>query len=233
MTPAQLKHRLLRLLHVEQPGSAPAYVQDDVTQAINTAYQILWTAVPQDRRSHYTRRADTVTLASGDTSALMAEDVAGILGPIRRQADKKQLLPLTHESEYLNWTHLAGSGSGSADGKPRAYWIQRTFQAADDATQIRIFVAPTPTASTTLEIPVEMQAPRFETADFCADPQPTLRIPHAYIESLLLPVALYYASASAWFTKTDMLPRIESDAQRALAQIGVTDPILKSTAPAS
>lgn len=226
MTPADLKHRLLRLLRVESPGTAPSYIQDDVTIAVNAAYQTLWLDVPETRRSHYTRRIDTVALTAGTHEYVLDDDVANVLGPIYRVTDSEPLMPLASKHDFLNYGPIAKGLAQAPNGPPEAYYLDRRSTTADAGTETRLFIAPTPAADVSIEMEVEIRCPRFATADFCADVPPKLQIPQEYVESTLLPVATWYAAGSHWFTDRDgaLTQRLQSEATRALARMGVTDP---------
>lgn len=226
MTAAELKHRLLRVVSVEIPGNAPSYVEDAVTNAVNHAYQVLWTDVPRERRAAYTRRIDEVSLVAGTDTYQLGSDVQAVLNPVRLKTDQRTVRAAETKYEVTNYGFISGSlTADSSNTRPEIYFTESIYQNADDAQRIRVIVAPTPATDETLEIEVEVQAPEFSTADFCAGSPPALRIPNDYVESILLPIAAYHlATQSNWFSNPDKLPAIEQEYGRALVRAGINPP---------
>lgn len=227
MTAKDLKLRLLRLLGYDDPGTATVAAQDDVTQAVNQAYQLLWNDVPVSSRTHYTRRIDQVALTAGEKSYLLASDVQNVLPPVRLVQGDRALMPAEHKSEVLSYGLLQGSTlPDTTNTRPEVYFLERIAQSQDDGTRSRLLVAPTPSTAETMEVEVETQAPSFTTADFCSGTPPALQIPHAYAESLLFPVAAgLLAGRSTHFYRNDLMPTIQADYQRALQSVGLSDPL--------
>ena len=221
MTAANLKHRLLRLLHIENPGSSPDYIAQDVTEAVNAAYQVLWTTVPRNERSHYTRTISSITLVPGTWQYDLAT-TQGVFTPVYLDLGYKILAPANSKNEVLNYYRNQGL-SESVTGRPDIYYCERIAQNADSATKTTLLLAPTPAAAESLHVEVEKIAPRFTTAEFCADSPPSLQIPHDYAESILLPVALHFAARSHWFNRPELLPVLKQDAEAALIRAGATD----------
>ena len=232
MTAKDLKHRLLRIIRQDHPGTEPSYLGDDVTQAVNWAYQVLWSQVPEDRRSHYTRRLDTISLVAGTREYALAEDVQDVIGPVYRITDESPLMPLRHKTDVLTYAARVKETRTLDNGPVEAFYIERLNQLADDATRIKLWVAPIPVAAVNLRAEVETQAPRFERDDFCSATPPKLQIPHAYVESLLLPVAARYMMLSNRFNNAALGEQLEKEATRALAAVGVTDPQVALAEPA-
>lgn len=224
MTAKELKHRLLRLIRQDYPGTEPAYLGDDVTQAVNWAYQVLWSQVPEEKRSHYTRRIDTISLAAGSREYSLAADVQDVIGPLYRVTDESPLMPLRHKSDLFGYGARVKGEASLSNGPVEAFYVERLHQTEDNATRIKLWVAPTPTAAVNVRVEVEIQAPRFTREDFCSVSPPKLQMPHAYVESLLLPVAGRYMMLSSHFNNPALGEQLEKEAQRALAAVGVTDP---------
>ena len=231
MTANDLKQRMLRILGYTTTGTAPDAAVDDVTQAVNQAYQILWFNVPINQRTHYTRRIDQISLTAGTNSYQLAEDVQSVLPPVRLTQDDRTVLPASHKSEVINYGFVTGrTVSDTSNNRPETYYTERVAQNQDDGTRIRLLLAPTPATAETLDVEVEISAPEFSAADFCSETPPSLRIPHDYAESLLFPVAAYLlAGRSTYFNQQEKLQTLQADYQRALASVGASDPLPTAT----
>jgi hypothetical protein len=231
MTTAELKRRLLRVVGIENPGSAPDFLVDAVVNAVNHAFQVLWSDVPRDRRSHYTRREDTVTLSAGSSEIVLAPEVQNVLPPVRALPQKKPLMPLGHKSEIENYGMLRGGANGeTTNGTPVVYYVDAVHQSASNATRTTLAVAPTPAIDTDILIDVELRAPSFVSGDFCGVSTPALPIPNDYAESVLLPIATFHiATQSTYFKRPEAMPAIQGEYDKALLRAGISDPT--TTAP--
>ena len=226
MTLNQLSKRLLRVINHTTTGSAPENAWDDVVQAINWAYQFLWTRIPVEKRTHYTRRFDEVELIAGTNTYTLSSDVQGVLNPAYLASGNQQVSAATHKSTVLNFGLAIGNkATDVTNGRPEVYYVNSSGQSQDDGTKIELIVAPTPAAAETLKIEVEVEAPEVVRADLCSETPPALRIPNDYAESLLYPVAAHHiATHSTHFNRPERLAGIDQDYQAALALAGVTDP---------
>lgn len=226
MTASELKHRLLRVIGINTPASAQASAVDSVVHAINHAYQVLWQDVPKENRLAYTRRTDNLTLTPGMSSIELSGDVQSVVPPIRRLPALIPLRPVSHRSEVENYGLLSGRKVTDVPaGAPQVYFLESRHQAAADSLRLTILVAPTPVVNTDLRIEVELEAPNIVASDLCCDTPAPLRIPNAYAESLLYPIAAYHlATQSAWFKRQEAFPAIEAEYERAKARLGIVDP---------
>tara|TARA_R110000772_G_scaffold143235_1_gene252758 strand:- start:27819 stop:28541 length:723 start_codon:yes stop_codon:yes gene_type:complete len=231
MTATELKDRLLRIISYDRPASAPTSAKDDVTLAVNHAFQVLWTDVPREYRTHYTKRVDTVPLVAGTNSYELASDVQGVMPPISFLTDRSPLHAATYLSEVVQYGFIRGTTSTSTNNaRPSIYYLERLGQVASDGTRINLLVAPTPVVAESLLVNVEITAPRFVVADFCSDSPPPLQMPHEYAESLLLPIASYLLAARSQRTSlTANIEALQADYSAALRRAGATDPTATAT----
>ena len=204
---------------MDNGGNAPAYIQQEVPQAVNSALQVMWLDVPRERRSHYTRTITELDVDAGIDNYIIPK-TQGILSPVWHKDDKCPLTPLTTKYEALAFTAL---DDRAAHGRPFAYFAERT--ATQDGTQINIMLQPVPIEDETIVLEVETMAPSYDLEDFCCESCPVIPLPMQYIESLLLPLANYYMARSSWFDNHQLFQAIERDYQRALMRAGATDPI--------
>lgn len=226
MTASELKHRLLRVVGVSIPASAPAYIVDDVVQAVNHAYQVLWQDVPRERRAAYTRRIEQTTIPLGQNSVTLDKAIQSVLPPVRVLPLSTPLMVANHKTEVENHGLIIGNATGeTTNSVPVVYYLDRLHQEKSDAILLRVIVAPTPSVETEITFEAEVYAPSFSAEQFCSATPPPLRIPHDYAESVLYPIAAFHlATQSQWFTKPESLPGIEAEYERAKLRAGISDP---------
>jgi len=226
MTSAELKARLLRIIGINQAGSASAYQIDSVVHAINHAYQVLWQDVPKERRAAYTRRPETVTVSVGNTSVELDPLIASVLPPVRRLPDRVPLSPCSHRSEIECYGLLTGRKVTDAlSGPPQVYFLESRHQAMADSLRLTLYLAPAPASDTEIVMDVEIHAPSITASNLCSASPVALQIPNDYAESLLYPIAAYHlATVSTEFRQPEKLPAIEAEYERAKARLGITDP---------
>jgi len=193
---------LLRKLGLETPADAPAYVDEDVLTAMNTAGQVLNVA------------GDPFWLV--DTTDVTVNDVTQsqvIEGhSVKSVRVKDSNLPLLRAESLwqINQYHsiYLGDSVAASSYKPQAYFVDST--SANDALVVTVHVGPRPLESTELTIEFVPAFSAWAIADInSGDKKP--EIPFDYIESIFLPMARFYATRSHWFSRNDLMPKIEQD----------------------
>ena len=138
------------------------------------------------------------------------------------------------------WVPVA-DGTLEAYSSPEGDWLtpwDAEWQVADaeepvptvieetaDPQTITITLTPAPNGATVSDLSpmvVEgiIECPSYTYSDLSAGALP---VPEGYVESYLLPLARYEITRSHLFSRTELIPRFEADAQGALAALGVTD----------
>lgn len=218
----QLRDDLLRKLYLQDAASAPLEIKDDVTTAINRAFQDIWTQAPD----HFRRQKLTLTTVAAQDSYGLPQNVQEILGPVR--IDRAFLALITNKGDILAFnTRFQGDLTvGSGSGQPQAYFLERLFQShtVEDNTTINMILAPTPDQAYTVEYECSTEAPIFERTDWCDTPAPVLPIPHKYVESILAPIARFFLMDSHYFTDFERSAMFKDGYLRALRTLGVSDP---------
>ena len=116
-------------------------------------------------------------------------------------------------------------------GRPEYYFISRTKSANADSTSISLEVRPHPDLGTgvavgSLSVDVAIEPTRFSWSDVAS--ARVIPIPHAYVESLFLPIVRYKAIGNQYYAGTqETSASIQAGYQSALAQYGMVDPQIK------
>jgi hypothetical protein len=75
---------------------------------------------------------------------------------------------------------------------------------------------------TTIELEYAREAPHYRDSDLLQGTR--LRMPHGYVESLLLPIVKQRASLDSLFKKEALRPGLAADYERAMRQLGLGAP---------
>jgi hypothetical protein len=230
---AFLKALLRRVNVTGDPTTYDSYYFSEVTDATNAAFQIMWTDIPRANRLHYSRSTISVSLLDGTNKYTLPDNVQSVLANPFMASDNVPLQPVTYLSDIHGFDALTAS-SKTTLSRPIVYYDEAEgIDDAAEATQINLWVAPTPDTDETLTVRVELEAPRIEVDAFCADPSPVLPIPHKYVESTLLPIAAYQLALSTNRIKlldVQMIPKLQEAANNALRRAGVTIPTVAAAA---
>lgn len=224
LTRTQLRDALLSALGQETPGSATSVEQAEVLRAINAGLQRLWLAA-----SHrFLRQSLSVTLVSGQATYTITATAQEAFGPVRL-ADGRTLRRFDNRAGLDDYAvEILGSTSRTvADGEPWGYTIEhgRNTGAGDDphAMTLRITPAPNAAAVTALSpatVDHVVECPSYAYADLASGALP---VPEGYAETYLLPLCRFEITRSHLFSRTELVPRFEADAQAALVALGVAE----------
>ena len=144
------------------------------------------------------------------------------------RSEDTPLRPLSTRGQLESWRQTTGAYQ---TGRPEYYFISRTKSANADSTSISLEVRPHPDlgvgeAVGSLSVDVAVEPSRFEWADVAAGKP--VSIPHAYVESLFLPIVRYKAIGNQYYAGTqETSASIQAGYQSALAQYGMVDPQIK------
>lgn len=161
-------------------------------------------------------------LTVNPNSVNIETDVQEVEGLIREATTHRPLRPLASMSQLEMFGEAFLGTAINTTGTPIAAYVQReTTSVAADAS-IKVFVAPTPTNSFTMQLDVLLKAPRYTWTD--VDAGTPLYLPHKYVESILLPIVRQRLSTSLYFVLQEKLGSIEAQAKTAMEQLGLVDP---------
>ena len=228
MTLKELRDNTLRLLWLENSATVPSYIWEDVTTAINSALQVLW----QTPKDYFRKQEVTIVIADGSEETSFDNDVQEVIGPIWIPAESDRELHLIKDQSEWNqfYQRFFGVGSESAAlaaGVERVsyYHIKQRFQNDADPAKVSLQVKPKPSGSdTSLTVVVAKEAASYTVGEITGlSGTELVSIPHAYVESILLPIARWMATRSHYFFEKDKLGLIQQDADRAMKLLDISD----------
>lgn len=160
-------------------------------------------------------------LTVNPNSVNIETDVQEVEGIVREATTHRPLRPLATMSQLEMFGEAFLGTAINATGTPIAAYVQRETTSATAETSIKVFVAPTPTNSFTMQLDVLLKAPRYTWAD--VDAGTPLYLPHKYVESILMPIVRQRLSTSLYFVLQEKLGSIEAQAKVAFEQLGLVD----------
>lgn len=200
--------------------SAPDYAKDRAINDVNSALQLVWNNA--EGRDYWTNVPITLTLADGENSAALDDDIQNVVGPCRLTTTKRPLTPIGSIGELETFSDLYLDGETASE--PVAYHIERNGQTGIEPAKCIFYVTPPVSgASVSFTLDVVREAPRFSRSDLFACPN--IPIPHKYVETLLLPIAKYQASSYYLFRQPENKATIDREYQRAFVSLGLADPL--------
>ena len=220
----KIREALLGFVWIENESATPAYIDDDVTNAVSQAFQAIWTA-PLD---YYRRKSTSFSTAvSTDSYTLTPGDVQEILTPVK--IGTSHLRPLRHRSDLDHYaTRYNGAASDPAgEGQPVAFYVERTNNAGnDDLSAVKIFLSPVPDAVYSVTYDYVGEAPSYSATQM--QDSAALEFPHGYVESIFLPIARFYMMDSHYFHNErdrNREQRTTEEYKSALMRLGYADPL--------
>ena len=126
------------------------------------------------------------------------------------------MAPLASGYEARHYAALYGADA------PLSYWLDRQQKTTEESSKTLLWAVPAVSSPTCVRLDVGIQAQRLEWNDFLNRTQ--VPIPHQYVESLLIPIARWYASASRSYKQKERHAVLIEQYQQALAMLGLVDP---------
>ena len=223
----ELRDNILRLLWLERDTIVPSYIFEDVTTAINSALQLLWTT-PKD---YFRKQELTATIAASSDNVTLPDNIQEVVGPLWIGAENdRELQRIEDQSDWNNfWQRFYGvtSAPSSLGNKIHFYFLRERNQSGAESVQVTLEVKPTPTVETVISYLASAEAPSYEVSTINSlSGGEVIGMPHKYVESLLLPIARWMATRSHYFFDTEKIDLIQQDAARALQMLDLSDPTL-------
>lgn len=192
---------------------------DRAVSDINHAMQLVWNNA--EGRTYWTNETITVTVPVDASSVDLPDNLQNVTGTCRRSDNKQPLTPIgtIGDLETFNDSFMDGEAAES----PIAYHIERLGQSGNEPARCIFHVNQTVEEETDFLLEVVREAPRYSPTDL--ETCPLIPVPHQYVESLLLPIVRYQASTFYLFRQMDQKPSIETEYKKALAQLGLSDPL--------
>lgn len=197
---------------------ATTFARARVVEIINGAMQTIYgRAVALD---YFNRTTAALTFAIAEDSKALPTAMQTLLGPVRFADSKQPLRPAATRGELDEFVDLYYGGVAPAF--PRMYFLDRGFVDGVDAAGATLRISPAPAAEISLEVEYAQEPPRYTESDLISGVP--LRIPHRYVESILLPIAKHMAASDRMFTKEALRATLQGDYTRAMQQLGLVDP---------
>lgn len=223
MKATDIRNQVLRLLWVEDPTLAPPGVLDDVRNAVNAAFQELWSA-PEN---WFKIQADSVAFSGGSTSAALDDNVQQIAGAVENAGTGRYLLACRTRGELMHYGNYQGAATADdpSGSEPLAYWLER-FQSGEDVDSVGVNLHIAPAApgvgTTNLTLQVIKDPPSYTLAEL-ADTDQEIPFPQGYDESILIPFVRFWAMKSHYFLDFEKAGMIEAEYMAARARLGWKD----------
>jgi hypothetical protein len=211
-------------------GRDIAFARGRVLEIINGALQIIYSKA--EKLDYFNRETLDLTFGIGETTQNLPVGVQNILGPVK--LGSTALRNAGTVSEFESWLALYFATASA----PRVAFVDRRSSGTGFDSQACVLrIGPAPTAEVTVSLDYATEAPYYRETDYAGNAR--LKVPHSYVESLLLPIVKYNASLDSLFRREEMREALTADYRRALAQLGMVDPDpvpqrnAKPSAPAS
>lgn len=200
--------------------SAPEFALERALNDLNASLQTVWNHA--DERNYWSSDTLTLTLADGESSQDLGDDIQNVVGPCRRADNRRPLALIGTIGELETFADIYLDGESAAE--PLAYHIERMNQLGNDPAKCVFHVVPAVSGeSISFLLEVVKEAPRFNRIDLTNCP--IIPIPHRYVESLLLPIVKYHASSFSLFVANDQKDAINRDYEQARIALGLADPL--------
>ena len=231
----EVRNNVLRVLWLEQLATVPSYIYEDVTTAINSALQL----INQSPLDYFRKEEIDVSYGVGESSKNLYDEasVQEVIGPVWIPAENdRELHRITDQSEWNQFYQRyfgKSEDDAIADGMQRSsYYFIRTRRSysedsGKDSSELNLDIRPTPTSITTLRLLVAKSPAVFSVATITSlTGTEVTPVPADKVETILLPLARWYAMRSHFFFEKDKIELINADAERAMIAIKVNDPAM-------
>jgi hypothetical protein len=219
MTLERVMTQIYNVWGMEVPSARTiTFARERVLEIVNASLQILYSRSKD--LDYFSRTPGTITFAANVGVKDMPSNLQCLVGHVR--IGSTELRAATSREELQNWETLYfGPNSPTT---PRIYWLETLqSEASHDSAACRLHILPTPSEETTVSFDYAIEAPYFHMNDFNVGAR--LRIPHSYVETLLLPICKYKATLDNLFRGDQALRQsIVADYQRAMRQLGMIEP---------
>jgi len=223
---------LYRLLGMEQPVNAPAFIADVATNAINAAIQDIFRETGEFFRfttyTNVTFGSNSSNVANQPLNIQESTRVIEVIGP----DGITRLRPLNRKEE-LDWYAATYNPSATA-GSPEAFWLERTYTANPGSI---LHITPSAVSGTPLTVTVvtTFEVPELDgtlVANYSANNSTgaaalnavTLPIPLDWMETYLMPLARGHAMRSHYWILKDEAQMFSADYDKAIEKLKLLNP---------
>lgn len=215
---------ILLLWGMLAPGAAPVSLLKDTVHIVNGALQDIWSVSKET--PYFARSTLPITFNSGISTSTLPINVLAVVGPIRlNNGQVLRMFDARDQFDNFGPIYLGQTSFIVAGGNPIAAFVEQLNIAASDNVTNIIHIVPTPTGTTTVNVDVTLQPPRFQFSDYLNHTQ--IQMPNLYADAILIPFVRYKAMNSIYFTKSERAAIIVAEYQGALKLLGAVDPQAK------
>lgn len=234
LTVRQIFDQMMAVVGVDNADYAPPALRDRVLAGIQEELQVMQMA----GEDFYCREHESIAIEENTASYPLAKGIQKVLEPVRFT---KTLPPmpephyppppgplhrLDSREQYDDFgpVFLWLAGRAVPRGIPQAFFVESLARKDDsDSVKVTLLLTPTPDAAGTLTFDCIKTPPQYTAADLCAAVHPP--VPHAYHESILLPLCRKNVTTCTHFKRhAALLPEIQASYERALGLLGLADP---------
>lgn len=218
---------IMLLWGIEQPDvSAPA-TRARAMIDLNRSVQMLW--ANSEKLDYFNQSTVSATLTATSESISLDGSIQNVIGPVRITATGVVINPLKTRFEAQNYARIYLGQDSIAEGIPLAYYLERTFQSDADSMALSLFPVPIPLVDTPISLDVIMDAPSYSYTDYCDNT--VIPVPHAYAESILVPLLRHAAMSHFLFVAKDLATQIEEQYIEARKALGLNAPEVDEIQP--
>lgn len=220
---------VLTLFGVTVRAQATAAAKAEALIAINAAIQQMASA----GEDFYGREEVLVALTPAQETYTLAKTVQSVLDPVYLSTDGSLLRKLASRGQLRQFGQLfLGQLTNTVSyGKPVAYFVESLkdtdgTSGAEDSVTVKLHILPAPSltySGANLVLNVIKEPTTIVVTDLTTGTA-KIPVPHKYVESVLLPLIRWNATASYLFTLKDMIDRYAADKTIALQLLGQSDP---------
>lgn len=192
------------------------------------ALQEVWTAPTAE---FLRRRKDSFSTSAGTASYGLASNLIEMLGPV--YTPSRPLTPVNNRSDFLAFTdRFLPADATAATGEPVAYYLERlnSSNTDPDPVTVNLLITPTPQSAVTVSYEAAFEPPNLTECDLDSD-DTVIPIPHSWLESILLPIAMWHLQFSHWYDidqHNDTREALKNKYALARQQLGLSDPQINS-----
>lgn len=221
ITVTQVITDMMLLWGIEDPNVSASASRARCFLDLNRAVQMLWANAA--KLDYFSQTTITKTLTANTESLVFDETIQKIEGPVRLASTKAPLNPIRTRFELENYAPVYMGLSSVPNGTPLAYYLQREYQNEASSVLLSLYPVPIPAVDTDILLDIILEAPGdYTTDDF--DGATVIPIPHAYGESILIPLCRHAAMSHFLFCVPTRAPMIEAEYSRAMLALGLVAP---------
>jgi len=214
----KVREDLYRLLGMEEPINAPAFVADVVANAINAAIQDIFRETGEYFR--YTQTHSLTYGGSGRDTSKAELPIEPSTNIIRVRVGGRNLRPLARRQEVDYYA--ATYNPSAASGTPEAYFLERTYDGEAGAI---LHITPPALAGVALVASVDttFEVPHISAADL-TNASISLPVPLSWVETYLMPLSRGHAMRSHYWIMKDEAAMYSADYEKAIANLKLLNP---------